>query len=456
MGIITADFMLRGETARRLYHGCAESLPIIDYHCHLPVRYIAEDHRFADAAELFLGGDHYKWRQERVCGVPERLITGDAPPEEKWAAFAGVLPKMPGNPLYHWTALELSRYFGVDEPLCPANAGEIYRHCTAHLAGPGYTARGLIERSGVEVICTTDDPDDNLSYHRKIAREGFGAKVYPAFRPDKYLRIGRAEFPGLLRRAGVTDFGGLVEHLRGRAYYFAEAGCRISDHALESVPFAPDGDPDEVLRKRLAGERLTKKEEDVFATALLTRLAEIYKKLGWAMQLHIGALRDNNPAMFRALGPDTGFDSVGDAGLAKPLAGLLGHLSEAGTLPKTIVYPLNPADYYPVATLAGCFSEEGVGGLVQLGAAWWFLDHKEGMLRHLRTLGALGSVGTFIGMLTDSRSFVSYPRHEYFRRIFCDWLGGLVDSGEYPRDPGALRALVAAVCHDNAKEWFGF
>lgn len=455
MGLICEDFMLKNEVGKRLYHRLAEDLPIIDYHCHLPVRMIAQDHRFSDATELFLGGDHYKWRQMRINGVPERLITGDAPPYEKWLAFADTLPLLIGNPIYHWTALELKRYFGVDLPLNRATAPEIYAHCTALLAQDGYTARGLIRRSGVEVLCTTDDPADDLSSHREIAASGFETRVLPAFRPDALVHIEQDGFLPYLRRCGIGSFAQLLSWLDARVGFFDRNGCRLADHALETPPFA-EGDARAVFEKRLSGAPLTDGEVEVYQTAVLTRCAGAYAAHGWVMQLHLGALRNNNRVMMERLGPDTGFDAAGDGQMAKKLSLLLDSLAQCGALPKTVLYPLNPKDNYVIGTLLGCFCEAPDAGKIQFGSAWWFNDHRDGMREQLRTLAALGMLGRFIGMLTDSRSFVSYPRHEYFRRILCDLIGTWVTEGEYPDDESSLRTIVTGICYQNAKTYFGF
>ncbi len=406
MSFINDQFMLKNKTAQALYE-TVKDLPIIDYHCHISPKMIAENHQFQNAFELFLGGDHYKWRQMRTNGVEEHYITGDADDFEKWTAFAKTLPFLIGNPLYHWTALELKRYFDIDEPLNENTAREIWDHINVRLAREEYRAQGLIQMSNVETICTTDAPYDTLEYHRQLA--DFGTKVIPAFRPD---------------------LAKMDSDLPARMDFFHENGCRLSDHAVDSMD-------DETIEK-------------------LIWLGEEYAKRGWVWQLHIGALRNNNTRMFEKLGPDTGFDSVNDFQIAEGLSRILNGLDKKDMLPKTILYTLNPKDNYVLGTMLGNFQGGGIPGKIQFGSGWWFNDQRDGMEAQMQALANLGMISRFVGMLTDSRSFVSYPRHEYFRRILCNLLGKWVEEGEYPRDIEALASIAAAICYRNAKAYFPF
>ena len=407
MGIVTDRFMLRNKTAEKLYFEYAKDLPIIDYHCHLSPKMIAEDYRFKNAYELFLGGDHYKWRQMRSNGIDEDMITGNGDEYEKWLGFARTMPLLIGNPLYHWTALELKRYFDIDIPLNEQSAKEIWDICNEKLKSADFSAKNLIERSNVEVICTTDNPYDDLHYHEQL--KDFTTKVIPAFRPDL------SEIKG-----DITE----------RMDYFHAHGCRLSDHAIDEIN-------DDIIEK-------------------MVFLGREYAKRGWAMQLHIGAMRNNNTRMFRRLGPDTGFDSVNDFEIAKGISRLLDALDRDNMLPKTILYCLNPKDNYVIGTMLGNFQKGPEPGKLQFGSGWWFNDNRDGMQEQLKALANLGCLGRFIGMLTDSRSFVSYPRHEYFRRILCNLLGEWVENGEYPEDYDALKTVVEGISYYNAKEYFKF
>ena len=401
--------MLKNKTAKELYEH-VKDLPIIDYHCHISPKMIAENYQFKNAFELFLGGDHYKWRQMRTNGVDEKFITGDADDFDKWMAFAKTMPLLIGNPLYHWTHLELKRYFDIDETLNENTAKEIWDKINACLAKEEYRVQGLIKMSNVETICTTDAPYDTLEYHRAIkAIDGFDTKVIPAFRPD--LSKINSDFPERL------DF-------------FHENGCRLSDHAVDSMD-------DETIEK-------------------LIYLGEEYAKRGWVWQLHIGALRNNNTRMFKQLGPDTGFDSVNDFQIAEGLSKILDGLDKKDMLPKTILYTLNPKDNYVLGTMLGNFQGGGVAGKIQFGSGWWFNDQRDGMESQMRALANLGMIARFVGMLTDSRSFVSYTRHEYFRRIMCNLLGKWVEDGEYPADMETLKKIAADISYYNAKGYFGF
>ena len=452
LSIINDDFMLRGETAKELY-AMVKDLPIIDYHCHLSPKMIAENYKFKNACELFLGADHYKWRQMRTGGIEEKYITGDADDYEKFLAFARIMPLLIGNPLYHWTHLELKRYFGIDEALDEKSAKRIWDRCNELLATEDYRAQSLIRRSGVEVICTTDDPKDTLEYH--AALKDFPTKVLPTFRPDKLVEIGKADFLPYISEIGVKSYGALVEWIKGRIAYFDLHGCRLSDHGLEYVPYG-EMDAEAIFDKKLSGGVLSREEQDSYKTAIIRICAEEYTKRGWTMQLHFGALRNNNRKMFESLGADTGFDSINDLCVAESLSALLNSLEYADALPKTILYTLNPKDNYVLGTMIGNYQKAPTPARIQFGSGWWFNDQRDGMENQMRSLANLGMLAHFVGMLTDSRSFVSYTRHEYFRRIFCNLIGTWVDNGEYPKDMEALRRIVVGVCYENAKNYFQF
>ena len=406
--IINDSFMLKNDVAKELYER-VKDLPIIDYHCHISPKMIAENYAFRNAFDLFLGGDHYKWRQMRTNGIPEEYITGGADEYEKWCAFASTVPYLIGNPLYHWTHLELKRYFDIDIELNADSAKEIWDTVNSYLSREDYRAQGLISMSNVETICTTDAPYDTLEYHRAIKESSFGTKVIPAFRPD-LSKI----------NSDITE----------RMDFFHENGCRLSDHALDSM----DRD---TLDK-------------------LVFLGEEYAKRGWVWQLHIGALRNNNSRMFEKIGPDTGFDSINDMQIAEGLSYILNSLDKKEALPKTILYTLNPKDNYVIGTMLGNFQGGGVRGKIQFGSGWWFNDQRDGMEGQMKALSNLGMISRFVGMLTDSRSFVSYPRHEYFRRILCNLLGKWVSEGEYPNDIDRLTEIARDICYYNAKNYFDF
>ena len=455
MGIINESFMLKTETARYLYENFAKELPIIDYHCHLNPQMIANDYRFKNAYDLFLGGDHYKWRQMRSNGIDEEYITGDKDEYTKWLGFAKTMPLLIGNPIYHWTSLELKRYFDIDEPLCEESAERIWNRCNELLARDDFSAKNLILRSNVETVCTTDDPADDLKYHRQLKEEGFACSVLPTFRPDRIVNIEKDEFLGYIKANSLNTYEDIVAWLGKRIAYFNQNGCRLSDHALEYVPFAT-GDAKTVFEKKMKGEKLSAAEIDVYKTAILTVCAEHYCKHDWAMQLHIGALRNNNKKMFERLGADTGFDSINDLCIAEKLSAFMNHLEEKDLLPKTILYTLNPKDNYVLGTMLGNFQKAPTPSKIQFGSGWWFNDNRDGMEAQLTALANLGCIGRFVGMLTDSRSFVSYPRHEYFRRILCNLIGKWVEDSEYPNDQKALKEIVEGICYKNAKDYFGF
>ncbi len=455
MGIINDKFMFTNKLGKKLYFEFAKDLPIIDYHCHLSAEMIAEDYMFEDAYDLFLGGDHYKWRQMRSLGVDEEMITGKGDRYEKWLKFASVMPYLIGNPIYHWTALELKRYFDIDEPLNEKTAKKIWDICNEKLKQKDFSAKNLILRSNVEAVCTTNDPVEDLKAHQKIKADGFGTKVLPTFRPDKLVNIEKEPFVDYVKSNGLETYEEVVSWLRSRIAYFHENGCRLSDHALDYVPFGI-GNAEEVFNKKMQGQEISAEEVDVFKTAIIKVCAQEYTRLGWAMQLHMSALRNNNSKMMAKLGPDTGFDSISDVCIAENLSKLMDTLNKDDMLPKTILYNLNPKDNFVLGTIMGCFQQGPTKGKIQFGSGWWFVDNRDGMEAQLRALGNLGALGTFVGMLTDSRSFVSYPRHEYFRRILCNLIGQMVENGEYPNDKEYLGLIIKGVCYNNAKEYFAF
>jgi len=461
------NFLLGTETARQLYHEYAAKMPIIDYHCHISPREILEDRHYRNVTEVWLGGDHYKWRAMRSAGVPETLITGDADPKEKFLAWADTLPGLIGNPLYHWTHLELQRYFGITEPLSGKNAEAVYERCSEVLSRPDMSVRGILRRSNVKLICTTDDPADDLEVHAALAGdEGFDTVVLPAFRPDKALRPDKPVFPAYLERLEAVT-GRTIEKtddlraaLTDRIAFFETRGCRVADHALDTpvCAAADEAALDDILLRAREGGQITAWEAEAFQTALLRFCAGEYTRRDWVMQLHFGCIRDNSRKMFDRLGPDTGYDSANDqGGTAARLAGFLNLLEQDGALPRTILYSLNPGDNQVMGTVMGCFQTDSpVPGRIQMGSAWWFCDHRKGMEAQLTDLMDLGYIGGFVGMLTDSRSFLSYTRHEYFRRILCNLFGDLAENGEYPADMEALGTLVKNISYENARRYFRF
>jgi glucuronate isomerase len=451
---LSEDFLLRTETARVLYHEYCEKLPIIDFHCHLSPEEIAIDKRWDDISQLWLGGDHYKWRAMRTGGIEERFITGGAAPYDKFAKYAELMPRLIGNPLYHWSHLELRRYFGITKPLSAASCGEIWDECNHRLKT--MSARSIISSSKVELIYTTDDPCDSLEHHKKL--KGFGTAVLPAWRPDRALNPDKTGFSSYIERlgGGIRDFDGLKAELSRRMDYFHLMGCRNSDHGLDRIPRAFSGNPDTAFRKALDGQVLEREEAEGYRTALLLFLAEEYGRRGWVMQLHFGAVRNDNPRMFARLAADSSFDAIcGSAESGPALAALLGKMEERGALPRTVLYSLNPADNAQIGSVIGCFQSEGLCGRVQQGAAWWFNDTKRGIEEQLVSLASLSVLPAFVGMATDSRSFLSYARHEYFRRILCNLLGAWAEDGEYPRDIEALGRIVADISYCNAAKYFG-
>ncbi|MBE6759295.1 MAG: glucuronate isomerase [Ruminococcaceae bacterium] len=461
---LTDDFLLNTTTAKKLYAEYAAGQPIIDYHCHVSPREIFEDRHFANITELWLGGDHYKWRLMRSNGVDERYITGDADDYEKFCRFAEVLPKAIGNPMYHWCHLELKNYFGYNGVLCPETADKVWKLCNEKLKEKNMGARGIIRQSNVVFIGTTDDPIDSLEYHRLIVEDdSISTVVAPSFRPDKALNMdkpGWKEYIAQLAEVSgveITGMDSIKEALGRRLEHFAACGCKASDHGLDYMVYeeaAPDV-LDSIIAKGLAGEAVTAAEADAVKTELLVFCAGEYVRLGWAMQLHYNCLRNPNSTMLAKLGPDTGFDCIGPHNGSRALARLLDRLYREDKLPRTIIYSLDPADNAFIDTLMGAFQGTEIPGKIQHGSAWWFNDNKQGMREQMTSLANLGLLGNFVGMLTDSRSFLSYTRHEYFRRILCALIGEWVENGEYPNDKAALGRIVSDICYGNACRYFG-
>ena len=461
------DFLLKNDTARTLYHQHAARMPIIDYHCHINPAEIAEDRHFSTITQVWLGGDHYKWRAMRSNGVPERCVTGDASDEEKFHAWAATLPQLIGNPLYHWTHLELQRYFDIHEPLSAKNAAEVYAKCNAILARDDMSARGIMAKSGVELICTTDDPIDDLRHHVAIAADpACPSVVLPTFRPDKALRPDKPDFGAYLKKLEkaadmtIDTVDDLRQALLQRIAFFHSVGCRVADHGLDKIVCRTASEEvlNMILKKGRSVEAISAQESEAFQTALLRTCARAYKERDWAMQLHFGCVRNASSTMFDKLGPDTGYDAINDEGFTAPvLSRLLDLLERDDALPRTILYSLNPTDNAVIATVMGSFQTNApVPGRLQMGSAWWFNDHKKGMEQQLTDLMSMGVAGTFVGMLTDSRSFLSYTRHEYFRRILCNLLGTMAEEGEYPRDLELLGSIVENISYRNTRNYFGF
>ena len=458
------DFLLTTPTARRLYQ-VARSMPILDYHCHLDPKEIAQDRRFENITQVWLGGDHYKWRLMRANGVDEAYITGDAPDREKFQKWAETLELAIGNPLYHWSHLELRRYFGYEGVLNGDTAQEVWELCNQKLQEPGMSARNLIANSGVTLVCTTDDPADSLEWHQQLAQDSsFPVKVLPAWRPDAAMGLERPEYLDYLQRLGqaagveIRTYGDLKKALLSRMAFFDKMGCRASDHALTVAVCQPASEEEleRVFQKRLEGEPLTQEELAAFQTGFLRFVAGEYKRLSWVMQLHYGCRRNNNTRMFHKLGRDTGYDAVLQGTPSLEVAAFLDLLASQDALPRMVLYSLNPNDDEGLNSVIGCFQDGTPLGRIQQGSAWWFNDHKAGMVKQLTAFANGGLLGNFIGMLTDSRSFLSYPRHEYFRRILCELLGAWVENGEYPADWKALEKMVRGVCYNNAVKFFGF
>ena len=454
------DFLLSNETAKTLYHNYAKQVPIIDYHCHINPQEIAEDRQFDTITQVWLGGDHYKWRQMRTNGIDEKFITGDASDYEKFEKWAATLQKAIGNPLYHWSHLELQRYFDYKKPLSPATAEEVWDVCNKKLADPSMTVRNIIRQSNVETICTTDDPIDSLEWHKKIAEdETFEVKVLPAWRPDKAMNLEKPEYLDYLAKletvsgVKIDSFATLCEALKVRMDFFASMGCLVSDHALEYVMYKPATaeEIEAIFAKRLAGTTPSTLEELQFKTAFMNFVGKEYHRLGWVMQLHYGTKRDNNVFRYNQLGPDTGYDCINTYSSSAEMAAFLNSLNATDQLPKTIIYSLNPVDNAAIGTVLGCFQDSSCVGKIQQGSAWWFNDHKTGMTEQMTSLANLSLLSNFVGMLTDSRSFLSYTRHEYFRRILCNLIGTWVENGEYPNDIEFLGKMVQDISYYNTK-----
>ena len=459
------DFLLDTQSARHLFHDFAENMPICDYHCHLSPKEIYENNQPEDISQLWLSGDHYKWRAMRSAGVEEKYCTGDASGEEKFIKFGEALQYCIGNPLYHWAHIELQRYFGIDTPLNAKTAADIYKRANEAIKNGDFRPQSLITRSNVKVVCTTDDPIDDLNYHKLLKNvDGFDCKVLPSFRPDKALNIhldGFAEYIKALGKASdieINSYKDVIAALLKRCDYFDEVGCKVSDQAFDYVPFATanDDEIEAVFKKAMNGEVPTQAQGDVYRTAVLLALGEKYHSLGWAMEIHIGAMRNNSTRMFNKLGADTGFDSIGDCEIAYTLSRFLDALDVKSALPKTILFNLNDKDNVVLATMLGNFQSSEAESKIQFGPAWWFLDTMDGMTNQMKTLGNLGVLGKFVGMETDSRSFTSYGRHEYFRRIMCRLLGRWVEDGWYANDDEVLEEIVKGISFDNAMKYFGF
>jgi len=461
------DFLLYTDTARELYHNHSAKLPIIDYHCHLIPQMIADNHQFADLAEIWLGGDHYKWRAMRANGIPEEYITGKSTTGyQKFEKWAETMPYTMRNPLYHWAHLELSRVFGIDKVLKPETAREIYEECTAKLQTPEFRARGIMERQNVEIVCTTDDPADSLEYHIAVRESGFKVKVLPTWRPDKAMAVENAaeynKYLGQLENAAnvsISSFADLMTALRKRQDFFAAQGCSLSDHGMTefwSDPYT-DAEIDAIFAKVRSGKEVTCEEERKFRSAMLYEFAAMDYEKGWVQQFHVGAIRNNNTRMFNQLGADTGYDGIGDLSIAASMNRFLDRLANNGVLTKTILYNLNPRDNELMVTNAYNFNDGTVPGKMQFGSGWWFLDQLDGMERQMNALSTLGLLSRFVGMLTDSRSFLSYPRHEYFRRLLCDLIGRDVESGKLPSSElPFIKQMVENISYYNAKNYFNW
>lgn len=455
------DFLLSTETAKHLYHDYAKKQPIIDYHCHLNPKEIYEDVHYENITQVWLGADHYKWRQMRSNGVEERFITGDAPDREKFQKWAETLEVAIGNPLYHWSHLELKRFFGYNGYLNSDTAEEVWNLCNEKLQN-GLSAREMIRKSNVKVICTTDDPIDSLEWHRELRKDGFEVKVLPAWRPDKAMNLEKTDYLDYVEQLGkvsgiqIQSFAELRTALKKRVDFFAENGCTVADHGLEYVMYAPanESEIEQIFTKRLKGNELSNEEIRQFKTTFMVEMGKVYAKKNWVMQLHYGVQRDLNQRIFGELGADAGIDAVNNYAPAIEMGCFLNALAIKEELPKTILYSLNPNDNAAIGTIMGCFQDSSAIGKIQHGAAWWFNDHKTGMIDQMTSLANLGLLGNFIGMLTDSRSFLSYTRHEYFRRILCDLIGNWVENGEYPKDEKALKRIIEGISYENAKRYF--
>ena len=462
---LNEDFLLESSTAVKLYHEYAKKMPIFDYHCHLPPAEIAEDAKYENLSQIWLNGDHYKWRAMRTNGVDESKITGNATDIEKFDAWAVTVPYTIGNPLYHWTHLELQRYFGITELLSPVTARYIYNKTMDALQQDRFSVKSLLTSSNVKVICTTDDPVDSLEHHIRIKKDGnLDTKVLPTFRPDKAMAFENTlELNKYLEKLSamsgikITDYDSYLDALKNRHDFFTSIGCRISDHALV-LPIYEKSDPgeqDKLFRKLLKGDTLETEEIVKLKTSVLQEIGRLNSRAGWTMQIHFGAMRNNNSRMYSSIGPDAGFDSIADGEVAKPLSRFLDGLNKTKELPKTIIYSLNPGDNYLIGTMIGNFQDGSIPGKIQFGSGWWFNDQKDGMEMQMSALANLGLLSRFVGMLTDSRSFLSFPRHEYFRRILCNLIGNWVENGEAPEDYNLLGKMVQDISYNNAVEYFG-
>jgi glucuronate isomerase len=459
------NFLLSNKTAQHLYHAYAKDMPIIDYHCHLSPQQIADDHQFQSLSEVWLYGDHYKWRAMRTNGVDESYCTGNKSDQEKFEQWAATVPYTLRNPLYHWTHLELQRYFGVNEILNSESAAKIYDTCTSLIKTKEYSVKNLLRKMNVALVCTTDDPVDSLEHHIRLKNDGFEIPILPAFRPDQAMNVSSAiNFNAYVKKleevSGITvsSFDDFLYALQNRHDFFASIGCRVSDHGLEEI-YADDftgSEIDSIFTKIHSGKELNGTEQRKFRSAMLIHFAEWDWEKGWVQQFHLGALRNNNARMLQQLGPDTGWDSIGDFSQARALASFLNKLDSDNKLAKTIIYNLNPADNELMATMIGNYNDGSVAGKIQFGSAWWFLDQKDGMVKQMNALSNMGLLSRFVGMLTDSRSFLSFPRHEYFRRILCNLFGEEIENGELPNDIEWVGKVVQDICFYNARNYFGW
>jgi glucuronate isomerase len=459
------NFLLKTKTAQQLYHEFAKDMPIIDYHCHLPPQQIAEDMKFENLTQVWLYGDHYKWRAMRTNGIHESYCTGNKSDWEKFQKWSETVPYTLRNPLYHWTHLELQRYFDVYDVLSPATARKVYDECTAKLRTPDYSVRNLLRKMNVKLVCTTDDPVDSLEFHKQISEDGFEIPILPAFRPDNAMNVSNpAKFNQYVEKLeaatniAISSFDDFLYALQNRHDFFESMGCNVSDHGLEEI-YAEDftgSEIDAIFTKIHAGKHLNDIEQNKFRSAMLIHFAEWDWEKGWIQQFHLGALRNNNSRMMQTLGPDTGWDSIGDFSQGRAIAKFLDKLDSNNKLAKTVLYNLNPADNELMATMIGNFNDGSVAGKVQWGAAWWFLDQKDGMTKQINALSNMGLLSKFIGMLTDSRSFLSYPRHEYFRRLLCNLFGDEIENGELPNDINWVGKIVQDICFNNNRDYFNW
>lgn len=458
------NFLLENKYAEELYHDYSKNQPIIDYHNHLPPKAIAEDQVFSNITNVWINGDHYKWRAMRTLGINEKFITGSGSDKDKFLNWAKTVPYAMRNPLYHWTHLELARYFDIYDLLNESSAKKVWETTQEKLNSNGYSCRGLLRKVNAELVCTTEDPTDTLEYHQKMAKEDFGIKVTTAFRPDKAILINATGYTDYINELGeaagmdISSFDGLCRALRKRIEFFDANGCKLCDHGLNQISFEDytESEIKTIFAKKLAGESISTQDSLKFETAILLFLSETYHEFGWVQQFHLGALRNNNARMHRLLGPDTGWDSIGDYPQAQKLSAFLNALDSKDKLTKTIIYNLNPADNEVMATMIGNFNDGSIKGKVQFGSGWWFLDQKDGMTKQLNALSNMGLISCFVGMLTDSRSFLSFPRHEYFRRVLCNLLGDEIQRGELPNDMPWIGKIVQDISYNNAKEYFNF